>query len=85
MCMAVEGLNNGCCKAVGMKQTLRAIKSHNARLVFIANDADKYIKDAIINACKQNGIEIEQMDTMEQLGRACGIEVGAATAAILKV
>ncbi|MDI3508546.1 MAG: large subunit ribosomal protein [Clostridiales bacterium] len=82
--MAIEVLKDSACKAVGMKQTIRAIKEHSATVVFIANDADKHIKDAIVNACEQNGIEIEYVDTMKQLGEACGIEVGAATAAVLK-
>jgi Ribosomal protein L7Ae/L30e/S12e/Gadd45 family. len=82
--MSVESLLSGANKIIGLKQTTKAIKAKRVAVVFVAKDAEARIKEAIINACNENNIAVEYMDTMEQLGKACGIEVGAATAAILK-
>jgi len=82
--MAIELLKDCANKAVGMKQTIRAINNDSAEMVFLASDAEKHIKDAIIDACKQHGVLIEYVDTMDELGKLCGIEVGAAAAAVLK-
>jgi large subunit ribosomal protein L7A len=34
--------------------------------------------------CAQRGVPVQDVRSMKELGTACGIEVGAATAAILK-
>jgi len=34
--------------------------------------------------CQSRNIAVTYVDSMKELGKACGIEVGAATAAILK-
>ena len=73
-----------CNKAIGTKQTLRAVESGKAGIVYIARDADKKVVSKIIGECEKNSIEIVYVDSMKQLGKACGIEVGAAAACILK-
>lgn len=71
-------------KAVGAKQVKRALNSHEVEAVFIAMDADKKIIDQIIQICKEKDVEIFQVENMNKLGDACGINVNAATAALLK-
>ena len=71
-------------KTVGVKQVRRALNSHEVEAVFIAMDADKKITDQIIQICKEKGVEVFQVDNMNKLGDACGINVNAATAALLK-
>jgi len=71
-------------KAVGIKQTLKAVDRGNAEVVFIARDADEKLVDELKRACLKNSVEIIYADSMHQLGKACNIEVGAAAAAILK-
>lgn len=71
-------------KTIGVKQTLKAAETGNAKIVFIARDADERVVQNIKELCQTNSIEIIYVDTMKQLGKACGIEVGAATACILK-
>lgn len=71
-------------KTVGVKQVKRALNSHEVEAVFIAMDADKKITDQIIQICKEKGVEVFQVDNMKKLGDACGINVNAATAALLK-
>jgi len=70
-------------KAVGTKQTIKALERGEAKSVYLARDADEKITTSVLELCKANGVEIIYVDTMAQLGKACGIEVGAASVAIL--
>ena len=69
---------------IGAKQTLRAIEQGTVVEVFVAQDADPLIVARIVQLCKQRGIQLTPVDTMRNLGRQCGIDVGAATAAIME-
>jgi len=71
-------------RIVGTKQTLKALEAGEVKLVYLAKDADTRITEPVIERCKQMGIEIEYVETMAELGRACGIDVGAAVACLLK-
>ena len=70
-------------RCVGTKQVLRAIENGQAACVFIAGDADSHIRQRITNACADAGVETVEVDSMQELGHACHIQVGAATACIL--
>ncbi len=70
-------------KAVGTKQTIKALERGEARVVYLAGDAEERVIKSVIELCKASGVEVIHVDTMAQLGKACGIEVGAASAAIL--
>ncbi len=69
--------------AIGVKQTLRAIERSQAIEVIIANDADTEITQEIIVKCNQASVPFSWVDSMRKLGYACGIEVCAATVAII--
>ena len=69
-------------KVVGLKQSKKALVDRVAKIVFIAKDADKRIKDEIITLCNENRVQMIYVDTMKQLGHECGIDVGAAVACI---
>lgn len=71
-------------KAVGIKQTLKSVTSGNAEYVFIANDADEKVIVDLKKICQEIGIQIEYVENMKLLGKACGIEVGAAVSCLLK-
>ena len=71
-------------KTIGTKQTLKAIEKGVAITVFIARDADERVTGNLIKMSRNQGVEIVYVESMKQLGKACGIEVGAATAAIIK-
>lgn len=71
-------------KVVGRKQTISVIKEGKADRVFLAKDADKHIIDEIYRIGKENNISIITVDSKLKLGRACGIDVSAACAALLK-
>ena len=71
-------------KAIGIKQTLKAVESNSAKVVFIAKDADEKIVGSLRELCLSNSVKLEYIDTMKQLGKACGIEVGASAVCLLK-
>lgn len=71
-------------KAIGIKQSLKVVEADNAKVVFIAKDADEKITGNLIELCTAKSIEIIMVDTMKQLGKACGIEVGASAVCLLK-
>ena len=70
-------------KTVGFKQTQRAISQGLARKVFLACDADPQLTQPLLECCEQQGICVDTGWTMRQLGKACGIRVGTAAAALL--
>lgn len=67
---------------IGTKQTLKLLESGKATQVFVAKDADPRVTAKVIQLCKKTGVSLTFVDTMKSLGKACGIEVGAATAAL---
>ena len=79
----LEVLKSGS-KAIGIKQTLKAVESGAAKLVFIAKDADEKIIGILKELCITHGVSLEYIDTMKQLGKAVGIEVGASAVCLMK-
>lgn len=71
-------------RAIGTKQVLKAVERKGAALVFVAQDADANVVGPIKTFCSSQGVKIEPVKSRTQLGEACGIDVGAAAAAILK-
>ncbi len=71
-------------RIVGLKQTVKAVKSGNAKNVYVAEDADDFIKQSVIGACNDAKLRIIYVKSMKELGDACGIDIGASTAAIIK-
>ena len=69
---------------VGTKQLKKAVESGRARCVFLAEDADPAITGLIEQMCSRRNIQITWISSMSELGRACGIEVGAAAAAVVR-
>ncbi|HHW10542.1 MAG TPA: 50S ribosomal protein L7Ae-like protein [Firmicutes bacterium] len=70
-------------RAAGQRETLRAIREGRARVVYVALDADDFIIEPVINLTARSGCELVKIESMGQLGRLCGIPVGAACAALL--
>lgn len=71
-------------KAVGVKQTVKAIEKGSAKVVFVAKDAEERVVGKVIELCNKRSIEIKYVDTMKMLGKACNIDVGAAVACTLE-
>ena len=68
---------------VGTKQLRKALLRGGVRRVFLARDADPAVTEPLAEACEQAGAEYVWVAKMTDLGRACGIDVGAAAAATL--
>ncbi|WP_067621077.1 ribosomal L7Ae/L30e/S12e/Gadd45 family protein [Alicyclobacillus acidiphilus] len=83
--MSIDDIRQAKKKTIGTNQTLKVLKQSGERVlcVYIARDAESRVTDPVIHLASRQGIEIEWVDTMKQLGKACGIEVGAATASIV--
>ena len=70
--------------SVGIKQSTKAIATDKAVVLFVASDADQFVVKQVIDLASQKSVEIVYIETMKELGRACNIDVGAATAVIEK-
>lgn len=71
-------------KSVGSKQTVKALKKHLAKVVYVADNADRRVVEPIIAICEEKQIPFIRVDTMKNLGKACSIKVDCAAAAILE-
>lgn len=80
--MDTDTLGSNC--VVGFKQVTRGLKSDLFSQVFIALDADKHIKTLIEEEASKNSVDVVYVNTKEELGKLCGIEINAAAAALLK-
>ena len=68
---------------VGARQLKKAMKAGRAKYVFLAENADPAVTEPLEILCAANHIQITWVPSMAELGRVCGIEVGAAAAAVV--
>ena len=71
-------------KVVGVKQVRRALGRNAVSLLLVARDADPQLLQPLVQTAVDQGVKVEQADTMKDLGQRCGISVGAAVAALLR-
>jgi large subunit ribosomal protein L7A len=69
--------------SAGLKASKKAIAANRAKTIYIASDADSFIIEDVSAMCRENGVEIVMAQSMQMLGNACGIKVGAAVAVLL--
>lgn len=81
--MSLERLKTARKKSIGTKQTAKAMEKGSAKVVFLARDAEEHVTRDVARIAREKGVELILVDSMVALGKACGIEVGAAVAAIL--
>ncbi|KGP72497.1 50S ribosomal protein L7ae-like protein [Pontibacillus yanchengensis] len=67
---------------IGTKQTMKAMKHGEVQEVIIAEDADQQVTTRVLRLAKELTTPVTQVDSMNKLGNACGIDVGAAVVAI---
>lgn len=70
-------------RSVGVKQTEKAVVKGTALKVFVAKDADERVTEKLVELCEEKAVNLVKVETMNELGKACGIHVKAAAAAIL--
>ena len=71
-------------KVVGIKQSLKQLKKGTVKKVFIADDADRQLMCDIEELCKKKDVNIVHVNTMKELGKICGIDVGASVMCVLE-
>lgn len=71
-------------KVVGIKQTKKAAEQNKLEAVFIAHDADQRVVGQVKQFCEENKINVCITESMKQLGKAAGIDVGASVIGIVK-
>lgn len=70
---------------VGTKQVLRAVQAGMLARVYLADDAEAFLKNKLKAVCYEYGVALQNVPTMRELGESCGIDVGAACAGVPKV
>lgn len=80
--MLVDILNEK--KVIGAKQSTKELKNNNGKILYIAQDADIIVTNPVIALAKKQEIEVVYIETMRELGKFCGIDVGASVALLLK-
>ena len=71
-------------RAIGLKQSQRAVKEGKALGAWVAEDAEPHVIRPFLALCQQNGVPVHPVASMGELGAACGIDVGAAVAVSLQ-
>ncbi|MCD8174353.1 MAG: ribosomal L7Ae/L30e/S12e/Gadd45 family protein, partial [Phascolarctobacterium sp.] len=82
--MLLKALMEAAKRIVGIKQTEKAVAKGIADRVYIACDADERITGKLRELCMEKNVEVSEVESMDKLGKVCGISVKAAVAAILK-
>jgi len=80
--VSLERLSKARRKTVGSKQTLKAIQRGQAKVVYVARNAEPHVTGPVLEACRAQQVPVVEVPTMRELGRACGIAVNCASAAI---
>ena len=81
--MTLDTLKNAN-RVIGIKQVSKAVKRNSVEAVFVANDADSRVVEPLKALCQESNVLVDETSTMQDIGKACGIEVGAAAAAVLR-
>ena len=71
-------------KVVGVKQSERSVVAGEVSRAYIAKDAHERVTAPFMKQCRENNVSIVMVESMAELGHACGIDVGAAVVAVLK-
>ena len=69
---------------VGTKQSVKALLNKQVKEIVIAEDAEYRIVEKVIQTAEQQHTPLTKVTSMKMLGKACGIEVGAAVVAIIQ-
>lgn len=67
---------------IGTKQAVKAMHAGLVSELIVALDADNWVTDPAILLAKEIGVPVYHVDSKKELGKACGIHVGAAVVAI---
>nr|WP_320146364.1 ribosomal L7Ae/L30e/S12e/Gadd45 family protein [uncultured Anaeromusa sp.] len=71
-------------KVVGIKQVSKAVERNEAVTVYVAADAEPRLVQGLLALVEKHNVPLDESATMQELGQACGIEVGASAVALLR-
>ncbi|EPD49515.1 ribosomal L7Ae/L30e/S12e/Gadd45 family protein [Paenisporosarcina sp. FSL H8-0542] len=80
--MSYEKVNQAMKTVIGTKQTVKAIHGGHVVEILVARDADNRITQPAILLAEEKGVKIDFVESKIELGKACGLQVGAAVVAI---
>ena len=80
----MEMLKSAAKKAVGTKAVLRALTNKEAACVYVASDIDTFLYQKVTRACAETNVPVIKVESAKELGRACGLTIACAAAAVLK-
>ncbi|WP_413304684.1 50S ribosomal protein L7ae-like protein [Bacillus sp. 1P10SD] len=69
---------------IGTKQAVKALKEGNVQELVVASDAEPKVTAKVVEVALGIEVPVRYVDSMKKLGKACGIEVGAAAVAIIR-
>ncbi|MDL2259167.1 ribosomal L7Ae/L30e/S12e/Gadd45 family protein [Eubacteriales bacterium OttesenSCG-928-K08] len=69
---------------IGTKQALKAMQAGALEYIYVAEDVEPYLKNKLITAGQEFGVQIRPAPSMKELGAQCGIDVGAACVGVPK-
>lgn len=70
-------------KVVGIKEAKKAAEDNRLESLIVASDADIRVVGQLRRFCEERGIAVHMAESMKQLGKAAGIDVGASVVGIL--
>ena len=79
----LEKLDDGR-KVVGTRRLLKALAAGEIEKVYLADDADMFIRTQVQQACSEAGVKLVVVERMADLGKACGVDVKTAAAGLKK-
>lgn len=80
--MSYEKVNQAKKTVIGTKQAVKAIHGGHVVEILVARDADTRITQSAIQIALEKGVKVEFVESKIELGKACGLQVGAAVVAI---
>ena len=80
----MEELRSCANRAVGTKAVLRALAAGTAVRVYVATDSDTFLYQKVVRAVEAAGVRLVKVESGKELGRACGLTIGSAAAAMLR-
>ncbi|BDH63673.1 hypothetical protein MTP04_38030 [Lysinibacillus sp. PLM2] len=80
--MSYEKVKQASKTIIGTKQAIKAINAGQVKEIVVALDAETRVTDPVILLAKEVGVPVNLVESKKELGKACGIQVGAAVVAI---
>ena len=69
---------------VGTKSLMRRLNADEVQEVFLADDADLYLKQKVAALCDEKNVHVNKVRSMQELGQACGVKVDTAAVGVCK-